>query len=173
MKRVDRYLRSEDATRRTTVTPTETGADVAFDGAPPVLVRVESDASGRLVLRLPDGRVVRGAAVRDGAKIRVTCEGRSWTFEAADESGATRAATAHLGEIRAPMTGKIVAVFVKEGEVVAAGAPLLTLEAMKMEHRLVAPGRARVARVSAVAGTLASDGDVLAVLEDAPGEVAP
>jgi 3-methylcrotonyl-CoA carboxylase alpha subunit len=37
------------------------------------------------------------------------------------------------------MSGAIVAVLVKAGDTVARGAPLLILEAMKMEHTIVAP----------------------------------
>ncbi|MEN0130811.1 MAG: biotin carboxylase N-terminal domain-containing protein [Brevundimonas sp.] len=42
-------------------------------------------------------------------------------------------------EVRAPMPGTVVAVDVTSGDAVVAGQPLLTIEAMKMEHRLLAP----------------------------------
>ena len=45
----------------------------------------------------------------------------------------------HDGEIEAPMPGKVTAVEVSQGEKVAKGQRLLTLEAMKMEHALTAP----------------------------------
>jgi 3-methylcrotonyl-CoA carboxylase alpha subunit len=51
---------------------------------------------------------------------------------AGEESG-------HGGHLTAPMSGAIVAVLVEPGDVVARGAPLLVLEAMKMEHTIVAP----------------------------------
>ena len=41
--------------------------------------------------------------------------------------------------IRAPMNGRLVAVAVEEGETVEAGQRLAVVEAMKMEHALVAP----------------------------------
>ena len=41
------------------------------------------------------------------------------------------------------MSGNIVAVLVAAGDVVAKGAPLLILEAMKMEHTISAPQRGR------------------------------
>jgi 3-methylcrotonyl-CoA carboxylase alpha subunit len=47
--------------------------------------------------------------------------------------------------IRAPMNGRLVAVAVEEGEKVEAGKRLAVVEAMKMEHALVAP-RAGVVR---------------------------
>ncbi|HYC77920.1 MAG TPA: biotin/lipoyl-containing protein, partial [Planctomycetota bacterium] len=131
MKRFDARLRVGDAERRTTVTPVADGADVAFDGGAPERVTVERDAQGRLVLRLGE-RTVRGAAVRDGSKIRVAFDGRLWTFETV-AAGRRAGAAGGLGEIRAPMVGKVVQVSAAAGDVVAAGAPLLVLEAMKME----------------------------------------
>eukprot|EP01125_Pyxidicula_operculata_P011943 TRINITY_DN390_c0_g1_i2.p1 TRINITY_DN390_c0_g1~~TRINITY_DN390_c0_g1_i2.p1 ORF type:complete len:679 (-),score=144.18 TRINITY_DN390_c0_g1_i2:16-2052(-) len=43
------------------------------------------------------------------------------------------------GSLQAPMPGKIVKVFVKPGQEVKVGDPLIVLEAMKMEHRINAP----------------------------------
>ena len=39
----------------------------------------------------------------------------------------------------APMPGGVVAVHVDDGASVVAGAPLVSIEAMKMEHQVVAP----------------------------------
>jgi 3-methylcrotonyl-CoA carboxylase alpha subunit len=54
---------------------------------------------------------------------------------------------------------------VKAGEAVARGQPLVTLEAMKMEHTLTAPFDGTVADVAAAAGDQVSEGVVLARLE--------
>jgi biotin carboxyl carrier protein len=43
------------------------------------------------------------------------------------------------GEIRAPMSGRITSILVKEGESVDVGTPLLILEAMKMQNEIVSP----------------------------------
>jgi acetyl-CoA/propionyl-CoA carboxylase biotin carboxyl carrier protein len=43
------------------------------------------------------------------------------------------------GVVRSPMPGTVLAVQVTEGEKVSAGQPLVIVEAMKMEHTLVAP----------------------------------
>ena len=53
------------------------------------------------------------------------------------------------GEILAPMNGRVVTVSVTSGEEVAKGAPLFTLEAMKMEHAVLAPldGTVRALRI--------------------------
>ena len=47
------------------------------------------------------------------------------------------------GVVKAPMHGKVVAVFVATGERVEKGQRLAVVEAMKMEHALVAPAPAR------------------------------
>jgi len=67
-------------------------------------------------------------------------------------------------ELRAPMPGLLKAVHVREGDVVERDAPLVTLEAMKMENELLAPIRGRVTRIAASAGTKVEGGSVLLVI---------
>ena len=69
------------------------------------------------------------------------------------------------GVITSPMPGRIVTVQVAKGDKVAKGAPLLTLEAMKMEHVLTAPFEGVVSELEAEAGRQVSEGVVLARLE--------
>jgi acetyl/propionyl-CoA carboxylase alpha subunit/acetyl-CoA carboxylase carboxyltransferase component len=73
--------------------------------------------------------------------------------------------------LRAPLQGTVVSVDAAPGQVVAAGAPLVVLEAMKMEHVLEAPHAARVRRVDVAPGDTIYEGHVLVVLEEteAPG----
>ena len=47
--------------------------------------------------------------------------------------------SSHGLEARAPMPGSVVAVHVRDGETVTAGTPLVSIEAMKMEHPVLAP----------------------------------
>lgn len=54
-------------------------------------------------------------------------------------AGRVDAASATEPEGRAPMPGSVVAVHVQEGDRVAAGAALVSIEAMKMEHPVLAP----------------------------------
>ena len=56
------------------------------------------------------------------------------------------------GAILSPMPGRIIAVEVEQGQTVTRGQKLLTLEAMKMEHTLIAPFDGVVAELAAVAG---------------------
>jgi biotin carboxyl carrier protein len=56
------------------------------------------------------------------------------------------------GACVAPMPGKIVKLDAKEGAHVTRGAPLVVLEAMKMEHTISAPYDGTIARVLVRAG---------------------
>lgn len=67
--------------------------------------------------------------------------------------------------LRAPMPAQVRAVQVAEGDVVEAGQTLLLLEAMKMEIRLQAPRRGRVARLLAKPGEMVAREQLLVELE--------
>jgi biotin carboxyl carrier protein len=81
-----------------------------------------------------------------------------------DDSGP--GAAAGDGVIRSPMPGKIVSVSVITGQTVAVGHALVTVEAMKMEHVLVAPFDGVVCELKAVIGDQVSEGAVLARLTE-------
>ena len=68
--------------------------------------------------------------------------------------------------VLAPMPGLVKAIFVAPGEEVAEGARLAILEAMKMEHTLVAARAGRVAEVLAAPGAQVEAGAALVRLED-------
>ncbi|MXO60135.1 ATP-grasp domain-containing protein [Altererythrobacter salegens] len=84
-------------------------------------------------------------------KVVITEWGQSFGIGFA-RNDATGIASAHDGDILAPMPGKVIAVAVSEGERVTKGQRLLTLEAMKMEHTLTAPIDGTVAELNAKAG---------------------
>ncbi|MDI6624296.1 MAG: acetyl/propionyl/methylcrotonyl-CoA carboxylase subunit alpha [Brevundimonas sp.] len=69
------------------------------------------------------------------------------------------------GALRAPMPGKIVAVPAKPGDIVTKGQPIIVLEAMKMEHALVAPFDGVVETIGAAVGEQVVDGAVLATVK--------
>ena len=87
-------------------------------------------------------------------------EGQAFEFSAVSRGTGTSHGL-HDGEIEAPMPGKVTAVEVSDGEKVAKGQRLLTLEAMKMEHALTAPFDGTVAELSATAGAQVTEGQVL------------
>jgi acetyl-CoA carboxylase carboxyltransferase component len=75
------------------------------------------------------------------------------------------------GAVRAPLQGTIVAVDVREGELVHPGQQLLVMEAMKMEHVVVAPAGGRVVRIGVTVGDTVREGHPLVVLE--PSAIEP
>ena len=70
-----------------------------------------------------------------------------------------------VGDIAAPMTGRVVSVECSAGDEVLAGATLVVLEAMKMEHRLAAPAPARVCEVLIEVGQQVDIAELLVTLE--------
>ncbi|MFD9732950.1 biotin carboxylase N-terminal domain-containing protein [Umezawaea sp. NPDC059074] len=69
------------------------------------------------------------------------------------------------GATIAPMPGTVVRVSVEQGRRVEAGAELLVLEAMKMEHRILASTAGTVAELRITQGQQVDSGDVLVVVE--------
>jgi biotin carboxyl carrier protein len=65
----------------------------------------------------------------------------------------------------APVPGKIVNVFVKVGDAVDEGTPLVVLEAMKMENELRAPKKGKVTAVAVQKGDTAQRGQLLVGIE--------
>jgi acetyl/propionyl-CoA carboxylase alpha subunit len=79
-------------------------------------------------------------------------------------------ASEEAGSLHAPMPGTVVRVEVAEGQPVAAGAVVVVLEAMKMEHAVRAPHDGVVATLSATVGQTVDTGEVLAVVHDVDAE---
>ena len=74
-------------------------------------------------------------------------------------------ADAH-GGLRATMPGRVLAVLVKTGDDVAKGAPLVVLEAMKMEQTVTAPSAGKIDRVLCEVGDQVREGaELLAFVE--------
>uniref|UniRef100_D5X6R3 Carbamoyl-phosphate synthase L chain ATP-binding protein n=1 Tax=Thiomonas intermedia (strain K12) TaxID=75379 RepID=D5X6R3_THIK1 len=77
------------------------------------------------------------------------------------------------GRLTAPMPGRIIALHVQAGDTVQAGAPLLVLEAMKMEHTLSAPSAGQVSEVLYAVGDQVSEGVELLRIEALKTEGSP
>ncbi len=80
-------------------------------------------------------------------------------------SAAAGAGGAADGKLLAPMPGRVVQLAVLSGQRVAKGAPVVTLEAMKMEHGLTAPFDAVVAEAPVAVGQQVAEGALLVRLE--------
>jgi propionyl-CoA carboxylase alpha chain len=75
------------------------------------------------------------------------------------------AAAAQAGSLLAPMPGTVVRVEAAVGDQVKAGAVILAIEAMKMEHAIRAPVAGIVTELPISVGAQVDSGSVLAVLE--------
>jgi 3-methylcrotonyl-CoA carboxylase alpha subunit len=62
------------------------------------------------------------------------------------------------GTVKAPMHGKVLAIFVEAGATVAKGDRVAIVEAMKMEHALVAPLDGTVSEITATVGAQVAEG---------------
>lgn len=69
------------------------------------------------------------------------------------------------GALVSPMPGRVVRVSVASGDAVEAGAELVVIEAMKMEHKLNAPTSGRVTQVLVGGGDQVAAGQLLVVVE--------
>jgi biotin carboxyl carrier protein len=79
----------------------------------------------------------------------------------------------HLGNdiaVRAPIQGTIVTVYVAAGQTVVRGAPLLVLEAMKMEHVIDSPAGGIVRSVSVAPGDTIHEGHPLVAIDESEVE---
>jgi propionyl-CoA carboxylase alpha chain len=125
------------------------------------------EISGDRVALTEHGAHVRRARVaRDGDRVYVLSEGRSFTLVEQARFGDAAAHTV-AGGLVAPMPGKVVKVLVAEGETVAAGAPLVVLEAMKMEHTVRAHDGGIVRAVHVSVGEQVEHDRLLAVVTPA------
>jgi acetyl-CoA/propionyl-CoA carboxylase biotin carboxyl carrier protein len=120
---------------------------------------------GDLVVTL-DQVTRRYTCAVDGAAVWLGREGHSWELhEQQPLDAAPRRAPGAGGAVRTPMPGTIVAVDVAEGQHVTAGARLLVLEAMKMEHVLIAPINGVVRELRARPGGTVERDAVLLVID--------
>jgi acetyl/propionyl-CoA carboxylase alpha subunit len=76
------------------------------------------------------------------------------------------AAALAAGSLTSPMPGTVLRVLAEVGAPVTGGQPLLVLEAMKMEHEIVAPADGVVGELPVVAGDQVQAGAVLAVIAE-------
>ncbi|MGB7482265.1 MAG: biotin/lipoyl-containing protein, partial [Castellaniella sp.] len=116
-------------------------------------------------IRLGDAEA-RGDVHRDGARLDVFADGRRQTLEWRDPLALAAAGAAdEAGGLTAPMPGKILSVLVAPGEAVTRGAPLIVMEAMKMEHTIEAPHDGTVKEVFYAVGDQVTEGVTLIDLE--------
>jgi len=140
-------------------------------GGEPVTVRVRGRSTAAEV-RVGDDDPVPASAVRDGDRLSVTLDGVTSRYAVVHAGGqvwlaadgqvialreherlhAAAEGAAGDGAVTAPMPGTVTLVQAAVGDRVDAGAPLLVVEAMKMEHVLTAPLAGTVTELGVTAG---------------------
>jgi 3-methylcrotonyl-CoA carboxylase alpha subunit len=105
-----------------------------------------------------DGEVVEGTVVHSGATIDVFHGTGRHSLELHDPWLAEVEGDVHGGGLAAPMPGKVIAVLVAAGASVERGAPLVIMEAMKMEHTITAPATGTVKEILYAVGEQVAEG---------------
>ena len=154
-------------------------------GRVPRIARYETEAGAVVAASVPDTRepaAPAGATVardRDG-DVWVHLAGETHRLRPVTRRGAaerSRAARARVDapaapQVRAPLPGTVVAVHAQDGDRVASGARVATIEAMKMEHTVTAPHDG-VARILVGVGAQVRRDEVLAEVHQDPEEETP
>ena len=84
-----------------------------------------------------------------------------------DKMGIKRAVESSSSDIKAPMPGKVIDIVVNEGDSVLKGAPILILEAMKMENVLKAENDCKIKKVLVTSSESVEKNQILVELEPA------
>ena len=122
-----------------------------LNGRPQVL-HVRADSPGRYRVSLAGGETL--VELRDPLAARLASAAPGASIRQAREI-----------EVHAPMPGVVIAVHAREGDEVAAEAPLVVLEAMKMQNALASPAAGVVRSVRATPGQTVEAEALLVVLE--------
>ncbi len=137
--------------------------------APPSLELALSHAGETRAIALNADDPLEGVATAAGDSILVFSDGQAFAFTLPGAGGAAGGSAASDGSLSSPMPGRIISVEVRQGETVAKGQKLMTLEAMKMEHSLAAPFDGIVAELNAAEGAQVTEGTLLARIEKREG----
>ncbi|MFC5169858.1 acetyl/propionyl/methylcrotonyl-CoA carboxylase subunit alpha [Streptomyces mutomycini] len=169
-----RNLASAPQTRRYRAEPGGTEYEIAYrtgrDGAPAPETGERVLAARPGAVTLETGGVTRHFTVTThGDRAYVDTTSGSYTFTALPRF-TDPAERTEPGSLLAPMPGTVVRLAdgLAPGAAVEAGQPLIWLEAMKMEHRILAPASGTLTALHAAPGLQVEVGALLAVVQDAP-----
>jgi 3-methylcrotonyl-CoA carboxylase alpha subunit len=108
---------------------------------------------------------IKGTVVREGDAFHVFADDRHIVLQYRDPLTHAEQIEAEDGRLTAPMPGKIVAVLAGNGGTVQKGTPLLIMEAMKMEHTIVAPADGEVQQLLYAVGDQVAEGAQLLIFK--------
>ncbi len=149
-----------DVTVRVTGTPE--AASVVVGEAEPVRASARR-TGGRLEVTFA-GRTTSFRRAADGDTLWLAARGHTWAVEEHSLLEAGAATAAGGGPVTSPMPGTVLVVKAAAGDVVTAGAPLVVVEAMKMEHTVTAPVDGVVTELHVRAGQQVALNQPLAVV---------
>ncbi|HKT74933.1 MAG TPA: biotin carboxylase N-terminal domain-containing protein [Steroidobacteraceae bacterium] len=144
--------------------------EIEFEQQRPVGLRFDREAAvavtglsfaGADVTALIAGRRVRGHYVMAGEQLHLWTGSRHDVFVLDDPRTARFDTHVARGGLTTPLPGVVVAVAVEEGAKVEAGAKLMVIEAMKMEHTITAPYSGTVGVVHYKSGDRVAEGSAL------------
>jgi len=158
-------LRSGETLREVDVAARPGGAwELSLDGTT-VAATAALAPDGRLAATLGPRRLV-ATVVAQGDRRHVFVAGRAHVLAVVDLLGIAGAEHDEEGAgLLAPMPGKVIALLARPGAAVDKGAPLLVLEAMKMEHTISAPRAGTVKGFRYAAGDQVAEGAELVEFE--------
>ncbi|GAA3735401.1 acetyl-CoA/propionyl-CoA carboxylase biotin carboxyl carrier protein [Spinactinospora alkalitolerans] len=134
-----------DGSEPVTATAAREGAPPAADGAAAGRAGSGPPAAGpagrdRTLVVGYAGRTVRYARVLEAGTLWLGLGGTAWQLHEETLLAPMREAeSGGDGTVRSPMPGTVLSVPVRQGDSVAAGTPVVVVEAMKMEHSVTAP----------------------------------
>jgi len=123
------------------------------------------ESGDRMRLRI-DGVQREIGLVRRRGGVVVIIAGRNHDLEAIDPLSPASTEAADERSLSAPLPAKVIRVLIEAGASVEKGAPLVVLEAMKMEITLTAPRDGVIASVRCVEGETAPEGVELVTLAE-------
>ncbi len=119
---------------------------------------------GRLEARV-NAEMVRARAFSDETHVWLFTDTDSHVVTRLDRAAASVAGLADVGDFACPMPGRVVDIPVEPGMEVEAGATLVVVEAMKIEHRVQAPSSGRVTAILCEEGAWIGEGEPLVEFE--------
>ena len=129
----------------------------------------EADQLGQVVL-LSEGRSFAVSIEGDDTEVDVTLAGYLYDIQIEDEReqaahAAERAISGGGGLVKSIMPGVVVSLFVKEGDEVEQGQPLLILEAMKMQNEIDSPHTGVIRTLHVAEGQAVAAGEKLVSIQ--------
>ena len=129
------------------------------------LVSGSLDGDGN-ILAIVDGFRISAGLVVDARGYTLVHGGIAYGFTMPDPLDVDLSGDSNIGSLNAPMPGKIIHVLAEAGAMVAKGAPLVIMEAMKMEQTLASPAAVTIASVNVAVGDQVEAGAALVVFEE-------